>query len=259
MIKKYTALALCLLCTATVTASALAADKKPIPTPKDPQMMAFDGVRGMNFCEFWLFKGTPETGISAAYFNTTDLNNNQNKMVTCPSDLWDKASVPSLMSSYDVTAARKNGPRGLTMDAIAVPVGPVETFEGIQTRWFGEAKVPKGVTLKGVHLNPYQTLKSYRNSSISFNKGKPVFIIEDDEGTSWVMISYGQTVDPSLSYETLKDLGAKIKLAPGWKNFRMTMLEQDLTISTPKGYNWIVQDEFENTYNSCKDACNFEP
>lgn len=259
MIKKQTALALCLICTTTFTASALAAEKMPIPSPEDPQMMTFDGVRGMNFCEFWLFKGTPETGIAAAYFNTTELNNSQNRMITCPASLWDKATALSLMSSYDTAAVYKNGPRGLTMDRMTLPVGPVETFEGVQMRWFGEAKLPKAVTLKDAHLSPYQTLKSYRQSSISFNKGKPVFIIEDSEGKPWVMISYGQTVDPSLTYETLKDLGSRIKLAPGWKNFRVTMLEQELTISTPKGYNWIVQDEFQNTYNACKDACNFQP
>ncbi len=32
------------------------------------------------------------------------------------------------------------------------------------------------------------------------------------------------------------------------------------TVSTPKGYNWIVQDELQNTYDACKEgACNFKP
>ena len=29
------------------------------------------------------------------------------------------------------------------------------------------------------------------------------------------------------------------------------MLDKDLVISTPKGYNWIVQDELGNTYDAC--------
>jgi hypothetical protein len=36
------------------------------------------------------------------------------------------------------------------------------------------------------------------------------------------------------------------------------ILDKDLTISTPKGYNWITQDDLQNTYDDCKEgACNF--
>jgi hypothetical protein len=34
-------------------------------------------------------------------------------------------------------------------------------------------------------------------------------------------------------------------------------IDRDLTISTPRGYNWIVQHEQRNTYDPCKaGACN---
>jgi len=50
-----------------------------------------------------------------------------------------------------------------------------------------------------------------------------------------------------------------LKPAPGWK-FRVAVPDRDLTISTPQGYNWIVQDELQNTYDACKEgACNFQP
>jgi hypothetical protein len=30
--------------------------------------------------------------------------------------------------------------------------------------------------------------------------------------------------------------------------------------ASPPGYNWIVQDELQNTYDACKEgACNFKP
>ena len=94
---------------------------------------------------------------------------------------------------------------------------------------------------------------------MTFQKSEPVFILEDAEGTPWVMQAFSQTIDRTLIYDALKDLGSKLKPAAGWK-FRVAMLDRDLTISSPQGYNWIVQDELQNTYSACKDgACNFRP
>jgi hypothetical protein len=73
------------------------------------------------------------------------------------------------------------------------------------------------------------------------------------------MQAWGQLIDKTLTYDGLKDLGTKLKPPPGWK-YRVAILDKDLTISTPQGYNWIVQDELQNTYDACKEgACNFIP
>jgi hypothetical protein len=123
----------------------------------------------------------------------------------------------------------------------------------------GQGLLPKGVSLASAHMAPYSPLQSHRKSSMTFGKGKPVFILEDPEGTPWVMQAFGQIVDPSLTYEGLKNLGTKLKPPPGWK-YRVAVPDRDLVISTPRGYNWIVQDELQNTYDACKeDACNFRP
>ena len=68
------------------------------------------------------------------------------------------------------------------------------------------------------------------------------------------MQAFGQLVDKTLTYETLKDLGSKLKLAAGWK-YWVAILDKDPSISNPKGYNWIVQDELQNTY----DASDYSP
>ena len=242
-----------------VAGHAAAAGSKPIPTPKAPKEMTFRDLRAVQYCEVWLFKGTPKTGIAGVYFNTSDLNNTANKMDTCPPGAWEKITVESVVASYNVIAAYKNGPRGWTMDTVTIPVGPVVNFEGLDTRWWGEGRLPKGASLKVAHLEPYQEVKSHRKSKFTFQKGKPLFILEDPSGTPWVMQAYGKIVDSSLSYDTLKDLGAKLKPPAGWK-FRVAVLDKDLVVSTPQGYNWIVQDELQNTYDACKeDACNIKP
>ncbi len=253
-IKRLTIFALFLAATC-----ALAADRKAVPIPTDPKPLKYKDLRGVIYCEVWLFKGTPETGVAGVYYNTSDFNNQANKKDTCPADMWAKITVPDLEKQYDVIAAYKNGPRGWTMDWIDLPVGPVVSFDGLKTRWMGQGELPKGMGLQAAHMEPYKPLQSHRKSTMHFDKGKPVFIIEDSEGTPWVMQAFGQIVDPTLTYDSLKDLGGKLKLPAGWK-FRVAVLEKDLTISTPEGYNWIVQDDLQNTYDACKaNACSYKP
>ena len=247
------------LLASVLVAPAFAADREPVPIPEKPADMTYESLRAVQYCEVWLFTGTPETGIAGVYYNTSALNNSVDKTDTCPADMWDKVTVKGLEAQYDVIGAYKNGPRGWTMDSITLPVGPVIAFDGIETRWMGEGRLPKGASLKVAHMEPYQELKSHRKSSFTFEKGKPVFILEDPDGTPWVMQAFGKIVDPSLTYDDLMNLGERIKPPAGWK-YRVATLDKDLTVSTPEGYNWIVQDELQNTYDACKDgACSFQP
>lgn len=234
------------------------AETKPVPVPENPESMTYTDLRGVIYCEVWLFRNFDD-GIAAVYYNTSALNNAAEVNNTCPDDAWAKVTVDSLEGNFDILAAYRNGPRGWTMDAITLPVGPVETFDGLQARWMGQGLLPKGTSLTSAHMAPYTPLQSHRKSSMTFQKGKPVFILEDAEGTPWVMQAFGQLVDTSLTYDGLTDLATKLKPPAGWK-YRVAVLDQDLTISTPEGYNWIVQDELQNTYDACKDnACSFQP
>ena len=50
---------------------------------------------------------------------------------------------------------------------------------------------------------------------MTFEKGKPVFVLESPDGTSWIMQAYSDIVDLNLTYDHLKTLDTKLKLAPG--------------------------------------------
>ena len=81
--------------------------------------------------------------------------------------------------------------------------------------------------------------------------------------TPWIMQASSRTVDPKLSFEDLKTLDKKLKLAPGWK-YRVKVLDQDLTIKAVNGKARIVQDELENTYDACfeesgQKSCSIKP
>jgi hypothetical protein len=41
---------------------------------------------------------------------------------------------------------------------------------------------------------------------------------------------------------------------------RMVVLDKELVVSAPQGYNWLMFDEFYNGYDACKEgACSFIP
>lgn len=109
----------------------------------------------------------------------------------------------------------------------------------------------------------YKPTTVARASKQGYVKGQTLFILDDPNGTPWVMQAYSLIVDPNLTYEALKTLDTKLKLAPGWK-YRVKVLDQDLTVQAINGIARIVQDDLESTYNVCfeegnQKACTFKP
>jgi hypothetical protein len=73
------------------------------------------------------------------------------------------------------------------------------------------------------------------------------------------MQAYSLIVDHNLTYDSLPNLGNKLKLPPGWK-FRVKVLDKDLTIRAVNGIAHIMQDDLENTYDLCAGgSCNYKP
>jgi len=240
-------------------------------SPKIPDYLAtakvtrFDGLRGMRYCEIFLIGGDPLTkDLYGQVFNTTDLNNKANRLDTCPEAMWTKVNAESLKKQYGALGVFKNGPRGWTMDWIQLPVSPdVKALDGLDTRWFMKVQLPKDIRPGDSSKSAYKTINAIRNSIMTFEKGKPVFVLEDPSGTPWVMQAWANLVDPNLTYADLPNLGSKLKLPPGWK-YRVKVIDQDLTIKAINGKAHITQDELQNTYDACfeqdgKKACSIKP
>lgn len=248
-------------CVDAMIVAAVGEDKKPVPVPPHPTDMTFTDLRGVQYCEVWTMYGNAHTGYFGDYFNTSGLNNAADPKDTCPPNLWAKVSVEKLRDEFAIFWAFKNGPRGWTFDDITLPVGPVVNFFGVETRWWGRGVLPDTAALAKIQngLKPYAELQSHRRSTFTFKAGRPLFILDDPDGTPWVMQAWSRIVDPALSYDDLTALGSRLTLPEGWR-FRVATLPQDLILSTPMGYNWIVQDDLGNTYDACKDgACNLQP
>lgn len=224
------------------------------------KMMRFDNLRAVQYCELNFFYADLQNAtLFTEMWNSSGLNNQADKMNTCPTDVWAKVDSAALAKEHNVLGVWKNGPRGWTMDWIELPVGEVTTFDGWQGRWFASPTIPKGVNPHIKGSSAYKPLTVKRHSSMTFEKGKPVYILDGPDGTPWVMQAFGKIVDTNLTYDDLKDLGSRLKPAKGW-SYRVKVLDKDLTIKAVDGKARLVQDELENSYDACfETACNYKP
>jgi len=131
----------------------------------------------------------------------------------------------------------------------------------VQACWFAHVQLPKEFGKSGSTF--YKPTTVERKSRQGYAKGQTVFILDDPDGTPWVMQAYSNIVDRNLAYDDLKTLDKKLKLPSGWK-YRVKVLDQDLEIGAIDGVARIVQDDLEGTYNACfeagnKESCTYKP
>ena len=232
-----------------IGAAVLSGCTKPIPDDgANAKVMRFENLYNYRYCEVFLIGGNPITkDLSAAFYNTTDRNNGATTRDSCSDEIWATVDVDKLKDEYDVLAVFKNGPRFWLYEWIELPVGVEHSFGDTNARWMGAVKLPKGFGEEG--STTYKTTKVTRHSKQGYKKGQMVFILDDPDGTPWVMQAYSRIVDPELTYEDLKTLDKKIKLPKGWK-YRTKILDKDLAIGAINGHARITQDDLENSYNA---------
>jgi hypothetical protein len=76
----------------------------------------------------------------------------------------------------------------------------------------------------------YKPISGKRDTQLGINTGSPAFLLDGPDGDSWCMKSASLIVDPHQTYESLKDLGSRLKPRPGW-SFRAVILDQDLVLT----------------------------
>jgi hypothetical protein len=223
-------------------------------------VMRFTGLNNYRYCEVFLIGGNP-FDLEGAVYNTTALNTAADKTDSCPADMWSKVVTKTLKDEYHVLGVFRNGPRFWMYDWIELPVGDQLSFGGLRARWFAQVKLLPNILERGSTF--YKPTTVERKSKQGYAKGQTIFILDNPDGTPWIMRAYSLIVDPELQYDDLKTLSTKLKLPPGWK-YRFKVLDQDLEVHAVSGTARIVQDELEGTYNACfvqdgESACTYQP
>lgn len=205
-------------------------------------------LRNVSWAEVILWCGNGGT------YNTMSLNDPKD---SAPEALFRQLDKAELAATYQVAAASTNpdtGRKFWTCDEIHIDGSTtVRDFNGLKARYVGDVPAPGGkpvdLSAAGIPKFMYKVMQFNRVSTIIFAKGKPVFLLDDANGTTWVNKNYQTGVDPTLTYEGMATLDQRLKHLPaGWK-FRTVVIDRDLVIKAD-GVQRIMWDELGNAYDA---------
>jgi hypothetical protein len=179
-----------------------------------------------------------DAGPEATVYNTFGLND-------CPAKLWSKLDTAAIAGENDAQLALLNGPRYWLMssiDKVAQGAPVKKTFGGI------EMLRQATVQLSSTNPAPYTVNRVSRNTVFTFDAGRPVFELIDPDGKRWVMQTFSQTVDPTLSLDDLPGLASRLNLPAGW-TYESRTLSSPLRVDTTTEAAQVTQDDLANSYS----------
>ncbi|MEI6373789.1 MAG: hypothetical protein WCP26_08400 [Actinomycetes bacterium] len=173
----------------------------------------------------------------------------------CPPQKFPSTTEADITAAYNAafgansTTATVNGPRHWVLDSITSQGGITSsqdsmTVNGLKYGLVGELQTPVGQPTIGT--DPYVVNTVQRDTVYVFKKGGLVYELTDPSGNVYIMQSYSQQVDTSLTLEKLSDIGSTDQLPTGWK-YAARRLNEDLTL-TAAGSTSIVNDYYRNTF-----------
>jgi hypothetical protein len=193
------------------------------------------GLHDARYCEILELKGAPPTA-TATVWNTIGLSK-------CPPAWWNAFNAGALARELGDTFVVLNGPRHFLMDSASAETGGRRAFHGV--RLTKVATIPIR-TVADLSQTPYTDRTIARRNTWRWNSGRTVFELVAPGGDVYVMQSYAQIKDPTLTLAKLRSLGRRLKLPSGWR-YRTRRLTRDLVL-VARGSATITQDELQNTY-----------
>ena len=194
-------------------------------------------VFGLRYGEVLLVK-IGDAGPEAAVYNSFPLND-------CPAELWGALDAEAIAKANGAVAAFLNGPRYWLMSGIEKHASGAQetmTFGGIDM--IHQAVVQ----LSSMNPAPYNVNIVDRKAVFVFDAGRPVFELVDPEGQHWVMQTWSQTVDKSLSLADLPGLATRLHLPEGW-SYQTRTLSSPMRVDTTTRDAHVTQDDLANSYS----------
>jgi hypothetical protein len=212
--------------------------------------MRANNLNQVRYIEMYLASPDPKTReVVAACYNSSVLPSEipANKD-SSPQALVEGLDLAKIKQEYGVLDASLNGPKLWMLDWIDIDVGVTREFNGIKATWCAQLNMGKDADVN--KMPPYKSVTIARKSSVGWNKGTTVLLLDDPEGNTWMMKGFQLGVKPEHTYEQFVAAGASIfkKLPPGW-NFRIKTLDTDYIETPANGVATIMPDEFFNIYD----------
>ncbi|MDX1886677.1 hypothetical protein [Mycolicibacterium sp. 120270] len=201
------------------------------------ELSVIDDVFGKRYGEVLLVCVT-ESGPEATVYNTFPLND-------CPAELWDKLDAKAIAEENGAVAALLNGPRYWLMSGI----GKVDR-ESMVRKTFGGLEMNRQATVRLDSMSPapYSVNTVDRKAVFTFDAGREIYELIDPDGRRWVMQTYSQTVDPTLSSADLPNLADRLSLPAGWR-YEARTPTAPLVVDTTGHPASVTQDDLANSYS----------
>jgi hypothetical protein len=183
-----------------------------------------------------------EAGPQATVYNSFPLND-------CPEELWSALDAHTIATEHGAAAALLNGPRYWLMNAIEKDQqGPqiTKNFGGI------EMIMQATVLLSSMNPAPYLANKVNRHTVFVFNAGEQIYELIDTHAQHWVMQTWSQVADATLSRADLPGLASRLELPAGW-TYQPRVLTSELRIDTSSRAAQVLQDNLTNSYSLVTD------
>ena len=214
----------------------------PIGTHAKRQLVVASKVFGRRYCELLLVR-KQVSGFQAEVFNTYGLN-------LCPAAKWAGIDTGAVAKANGALVVVRNGPRYWAMDRIEKYRPRHEVIKDLGgLRMIEEAVVP----LASLSAKPYTIHKVNRTTIFVWNKGRRVYELHGPDGSTWVMQSWSQQIDPKLGLKDLPGLGKRLKLPTGWR-YSSVRLKKTLRVVTVNTAAQVMQDDFGDSYSHVASA-----
>ena len=179
-----------------------------------------------------------EAGPQATVYNSFPLND-------CPEELWSALDPHAIATEHGAAAALLNSPRYWLMNAIE------KSTQGPQiTKSFGGIEMIQQATvlLSSMNPAPYIPNTVNRHTVFVFNAGQEVYELIDPQSRHWIMQTWSQVTDPTLSRADLPGLGDRLDLPAGWA-YQPRVLADELRVDTTSRPAQVLQDDLTNSYS----------
>ena len=202
--------------------------------------ISVSNLRNQRYCEV-LYGNRNWFALEVKVFNTQGLN-------LCPEEQWKTLSKEDIAKANDASFVLLNGPRYWTMDEIQAAGSTVnnvkESFGGIEMNL--RAVVKLGLFKQLIGSKQYSPNEITRTTNFIYRTGSTVYELTSPAGEVYVMQSYSQIINPTLSMKDLTALDQQLKMPVGW-TYKSRVLENDLSL-VANGTAYVLQDNLANSY-----------
>lgn len=197
-------------------------------------------LRDVRYCEV-IPSVTDGSTVTTSVYNTLGYN-------VCPPIQWTALTEARVNREFGSQSAKLNGPRHWVIDGMkasgSTTTGKTFTFGDIEMGLRATLSTPVGQPTVGDQVYAPNQVK--RDTIWIYDAGKPIFELTDPQGNVYVMQSYAQIADRTLTIAQLPDLASKLALPPGW-SYRSETPSSELDLNSD-GLATVVNDNLYNSY-----------